>query len=220
MENLALADFLRALASIENSIQQNKDYLCKLDSFIGDGDHGTTIARGFSRALKKVREEGPESISGLLKSIGFTLVSSMGGAAGPLFGSVFMGLADAAAGKDSIDLESLHAMFSASLEKVLKIGGAKAGDKTMIDALSPAVDSLKNSLEKGLGIEEAMANMSKAAKQGAASTKDMVARKGRSRYHGERSIGYQDAGATTMYLIIEAMHKSINRGEGNEEANK
>lgn len=93
MENLVLADFLRALASIEDSIQQNKDYLCKLDSFIGDGDHGTTISRGFSRALKKVTEEGPESISGLLKSIGFTLVSSMGGAAGPLFGSVFMGLA-------------------------------------------------------------------------------------------------------------------------------
>lgn len=210
---LTVKEFKGMIKNIHKTLEENKDYLTKLDSFIGDGDHGTTICRGVKSALEKIEEVKPTTITELLKTAGFALISSMGGAAGPLFGSVFLGMAEGANGKDSIDLEGLEIMFSKALEKVSKIGKANPGDKTMIDSLAPAVESLKDSLDKVLNMDEAMANMSRAAQKGALSTKEMVAKKGKSRYQGKRALGYQDAGATTMYLIIDAMYKSISQEE-------
>ncbi len=208
-ETLSREDFIRAIRNINDSIQENKDYLSELDSFIGDGDHGSTIARGFRAAIKKIDEKEPESISGLLKQTGLTLISTMGGAAGPIFGSIFTEMAKVADGKEEIDLKAMYEMFSSALAKISKLGGAKPGDKTMIDSLDPTVSSLKDSVDNGLNIKEAFLNASTAAKEGAESTKEMVAKKGRSRYHGERALGHQDAGATTTSLIINAIYNSI-----------
>jgi dihydroxyacetone kinase-like protein len=206
---LKLGDFKKIIININQTIQENASYLSELDSTIGDGDHGITIARGFRNAVGKLDETNPKSISELLKATGLTLISTMGGAAGPIFGSIFTEMAKSADGLQAIDLSNLYDMFYSALDKVSKLGGAKPGDKTLIDALFPAVESLKDSVSKGLAIKESLKKMSIAAKKGAASTKDMVSNKGKSRYHGQRSLGYQDAGATTMYLIIKAAYEAI-----------
>ena len=206
---LNLDDFIKIIKNIDKTIQDNMKYLSKLDSTIGDGDHGITIARGFRSAIKKLEEEPPKSISELLKNTGLALISSMGGAAGPIFGSIFTEMAKPSQGIELVDLPCLYDMFSQALDKVSKLGGAKPGDKTMIDSLYPAVNDLKDSVSKKLSIKEALESMSIAAEKGAISTKEMIAKKGKSRYHGERSLGYQDAGATTLYLIIKSMHESI-----------
>jgi len=206
---LKLGDFKKIIININQTIQENASYLSELDSTIGDGDHGITIARGFRNAVGKLDETNPKSISELLKATGLTLISTMGGAAGPIFGSIFTEMAKSADGLQAIDLSNLYDMFYSALDKVSKLGGAKPGDKTLIDALFPAVESLKDSVSKGLAIKESLKKMSIAAKKGAASTKDMVSNKGKSRYHGQRSLGYQDAGANTMYLIIKAAYEAI-----------
>jgi len=133
----------------------------------------------------------------------------MGGASGPIFGSIFIAMAKTIEGRDKIDLKDLTRMFSDSMDKVMLIGGAKPGDKTLIDSLNPIVESLKDSSLKGLSLKDGVALAEIAALEGAESTKDMVGKKGRSKYLGERSIGYQDAGATTMYLIIKSIDDSI-----------
>jgi len=208
-DRLDSTDFLKIIKNINSTIQDNKDYLTKLDLTIGDGDHGVTIARGFRSAAVKLEESKPNNISELLKTTGFTLLSSMGGASGPIFGSFFTQMAKVAAGKEELGLDDIYKMFLAVLDNEPKLGGAKPGDKTMIDALYPAVKSLKDSLRKNLSIKEALKEASTAAKKGAESTKDMVAKKGRSRYHGKRSLGYQDAGATSLSLIIKSMYEAI-----------
>ena len=208
-DKLTLKDFTKIIKNINETIKENKNYLNKIDSFIGDGDHGTTISRGFNKSVEKLKEKETKNISELLNLSGFTLVATMGGAAGPLFGSVLQGMAKAAEGKDNINLGDLYKMFLSALEKVQKVGKANPGDKTMIDALYPAVESLKESIKEKLTIKNALRKASLAAEKGAESTKDMVAKKGKSRYHGERSLGYQDAGATTLTLIIKVMYEAI-----------
>jgi len=206
---LNIGDFLKIIRIISATIQENSGYLSELDSTIGDGDHGITIARGFKKAVEKLDETDPQNISELLKSTGNTLIYTMGGAAGPIFGSIFTEMAKVADGKEEIDLTALYEMFSSALDKVSRLGGAKPGDKTLIDTLYPAIESLKDSVKNNLSIKEALRQMSSAAEKGAASTKDMVATKGKARYLAERSLGYQDAGATTMYLIIKAFYEAI-----------
>ena len=210
MENkLTLNDFIKMIQNINDTIQDNIKYLTELDSTVGDGDHGITIARGFKSVIKKLDENRPQNISGLLKTTGFTLLSSMGGASGPIFGSFFTEMARISINKETIDLDDLYKMFLAVLDNEPNLGGARPGDKTMIDALHPAVESLKESLDKGLTIKEALKEASLAADKGAISTKNMVSKKGKSRYLGERSLGYQDVGATSLSLIIKAMYETI-----------
>lgn len=206
---LNLNNFKTIIEKIAITIINNAQNLSKLDSIVGDGDHGTTIARGFENVLEKIKDNPPDNMQKLLKETGMTLISTMGGAAGPIFGSIFTAMADAIQGKNSIDLNDLSSMFSAALDKVKTLGGAEPGDKTMVDSLTPATESLKNSASKKLSLKEALSLMEFSALKGAQSTKDMVARKGRSRYVGERSLGHQDAGATTMYLIIKSINEAI-----------
>ena len=206
---LKLGDFIKILKNVNQTIQQNLNYLSELDSTIGDGDHGITIARGFRNAVAKLNKTNSSNIAELLKTTGNTLIYTMGGAAGPIFGSIFIEMARVTVGKDKVDLSILYDMFSSALDKVSMLGGAKPGDKTLIDALYPAVESLKDSVEKKISIKEALGQMSSAAQKGAISTKDMVATKGKARYLAERSLGYQDAGANTMYLIIKAAYEAI-----------
>ena len=207
--NLYLDDFKKIIKNINSTIQENAIYLSKLDSTIGDGDHGITIARGFRNVIEKIEKDKSQKISDLLKQVGLTLISSMGGASGPIFGSIFTEMAKTSEEKEEIDLYDLCNMFTSALNKISKLGGAKPGDKTLIDSLAPAVESLKNSLSRNLPLKKALANMKEASKNGLEATKNMIAKRGRSRYAGERSIGFQDAGATTMYLIIKAMYDSI-----------
>ena len=208
-DKLELNDFIKMFKNINITIQDNIKYLSELDSVIGDGDHGITIARGLKNAIEKIEEDNPENISDLLKKVGLTMISTMGGVSGPIFGSIFIGMATKSEGKESINLSTLYDMFFAALDKVKNLGKAKPGDKTMVDSLTPAVESIKKSVDNRLSIKEAFKSASIAAEKGAISTKEMIAKKGRSRYHAERSLGYQDAGATTLYLIINSMYETI-----------
>lgn len=208
-EKLDLDDFKKIFTNINNIIKENVKYLSELDSHIGDGDHGITISRGFENAVKKINEVSPNTISGLLKIAGNALIFSMGGASGPIFGTIFLEMSKASDNKKLISLMELYDMFSAALEGTTKLGGAKPGDKTMVDSLYPAVGSLKESVSSNLSLKETLHNMMTAAENGVLSTKDMIASKGRSKYSGERSIGYQDPGATTLFLIIKAIYNSV-----------
>ncbi len=208
-EKLNYDDFKKIINKIAANITKNSSYLSELDSFIGDGDHGTTISRGFGEVMRIIRENPPKDISNLLKTTGLTLISSMGGASGPIFGSIFIAMAKVTEGKDKIGLSDLKDMFSAALDKVMKLGGAAPGDKTLVDSLKPVVDSLHDSLSKGISLKEATKSAEASALKGVESTKNMIAKKGRSSYLGERSLGHQDAGATTMYLIIKTINDLI-----------
>lgn len=208
-DKLTCDDFKNIISKISDTIIENSVYLSKLDSKIGDGDHGTTIARGFRAVIEKIKKDPPDNISSLLKTTGFSLISAMGGASGPIFGSIFITMAEAAEGKESIGLKELTDMLSDALVKVKEIGKAIPGDKTLVDSLTPAVDSLKDSSAKGLSLKEALILAEESAFKGVESTKDMVAKKGRSKYLGERSLGHQDAGATSMFLIIKSINSSI-----------
>ena len=209
-ENLNLEDFKEIINGINETIQENKNFLSKLDSFIGDGDHGITLAKGFSKAIEDLKVSDPDNISDLLRSTGKSLIVTIGGVTGPIFGSLFSEMGKVLdKEKKSVDIQDLYNMMSGSLNKVMALGGAKPGDKTMVDALYPAVESLRSSLEKKLSLKQAFEDISAAAKGGAESTKEMVASKGRARYLGERSIGYEDAGANTIYFIFEVFRKSI-----------
>ncbi|MBU4450007.1 MAG: dihydroxyacetone kinase subunit L, partial [Actinobacteria bacterium] len=150
------------------------------------------------------------SISDLLKTTGNAITITIGGVAGPIFGTLFSEMGRSiGSDKESVDIKDLAAMFSASLDKIMRLGGAKPGDKTMVDALYPAVKSLDSSIASNLSTKEALGKMVKAAKEGAQSTKNMVSAKGKSSYCGERSLGYEDAGANTVYYIIKAIYEEV-----------
>jgi len=209
-KNLVFEDFKKIIIGINKTIQENKILLCKLDSVIGDGDHGMTIAKGFDSAMEKIEKTQPGNISDLLKTTGNAIIMTIGGVAGPIFGTLFTELGKTiSSDAESVDIKVLSLMFSASLAKVMKLGGAKPGDKTMVDAFYPAVKSLEDSAAAGISIKEALSRMVKAAKTGAESTKDMISSKGKSSYSGERSLGYEDAGANTVYFIIKAIYEEL-----------
>jgi dihydroxyacetone kinase-like protein len=160
--------------------------------------------------VAKIEDQKPGNISDLLKITGNSIAVVIGGVTGPVFGMFFSEMGRAIeTDKKEIDLNDLSLMFSNSLDKIMKVGGAKPGDKTMVDAFEPAVRSLAESCDKGLSIKDAFSAMAAASKAGARSTKDMIAKKGRARYSGERSLGYEDAGANTVHLILKTMYESI-----------
>ena len=208
-ESLSLEDFKKIFLSIEKKLQDNKEYLSKLDSFIGDGDHGLTITRGFKNVVEIIETDNFNSISELLILIGAKLTSTMGGVSGVIFGTLFKAMGEVITQKEYVSLADLYHMFLAALEKIKQVGKAKPGDKTMIDSLEPAVMKLNEMLKTKIPLKDAVFQMAKAAEQGAISTKNMIALKGRAKFLGERSIGYQDAGATSFYLILNTMYEAI-----------
>ena len=194
------ADWVRASAAL---IAAERENLVKLDRAIGDGDHGANMHRGFQAALEKLDVE-PEDPASVFKSVGMTLLSKVGGAAGPLYGTFFVKLAQPLQGKPELEPRDWAAALRSGVEGVKARGKADAGDKTMIDALLPAVDALEAALEDGAGFHDALERSAAAAAQGAAATVPMVARKGRASYLGERSAGHQDPGATSSQLLLQA----------------
>ncbi len=185
-------------------IAENKDYLTQLDSAIGDADHGANMDRGFKAALAKLPTVADKDIGTLFKSVGMTLVSTVGGAGGPLYGTFFMQAGTASANKMELTTGDWAAALEAALNGVVARGKAQLADKTMVDALTPALNALKQAVSAGLDQSNALRQSAAAAEQGMKDTIPLVAKKGRASYLGERSAGHQDPGATSSYLIIKA----------------
>ena len=196
--------------SLISEIDKNKAWLSEIDGAIGDGDHGVNMAKGFNMAKEKVDDTG-ETLSEQLKSLGMTLVSNIGGAMGPIYGTFFMRMAKPIEGKCEIDENDFKSMLENALKGVKKRGQAEVGDKTLVDTLEPATKVFSESLEKGLTFKESLDAMVKAAKKGMESTKDLVAKKGRSSRLGERSKGTIDAGAASCYIILKTLAESIEK---------
>jgi dihydroxyacetone kinase-like protein len=198
-------DILRWIRAFAAEVEANKEQLTQLDSAIGDGDHGINMQRGMSAVLGKVDAPGEESdIGALLKTVGMTLVSTVGGAGGPLYGTLFMQMGMAVSGKEELSPDDWAAALEAAVTGVQARGKAEPGDKTMIDALIPGRDALKAALAEGATFEDALRQSADAADQGMRDTVPLVARKGRASYLGERSAGHQDPGATSSHLLLEA----------------
>ena len=191
--------------------------LSQLDSVIGDGDFGTNISRGFELAIERLNKIDPDrtDIGTILMTVANALLESVGGASGPLYGGLFMNMAMATLDKVEIDLALIVAMFVEGLKGVQEIGGGTMpGEKTLIDALYPAVNALKKAVEEGRDIVTAFREALIAAKKGVEATIDMVAKRGRASYLGERSKGHQDPGATAIYLIVKAFYDYITHKYG------
>jgi dihydroxyacetone kinase-like protein len=198
--------YAQVLAWIEQfaaTVAENREYLTQLDSAIGDADHGINIDRGMKAALGKLEGLEGDDIGNLLKTVGMTLVSSVGGAGGPLYGTLFLQMGMATAGKSELEPEDWAGALDAAVDGVQMRGKAEVGDKTMIDALVPAKDSFRAALADGASFEEALSKSAEAAEEGTRATIPLVARKGRASYLGERSAGHQDPGATSSQLLIK-----------------
>mgnify|MGYP005852479821 CR=1 FL=1 len=196
----AVISWIRSLGAV---YEENRQYLTQLDSSIGDADHGINMDRGFKKALEKLPEVEDKDIGAILKMVGLTLVSTVGGAAGPLYGTLYMRAGMTADGKMELSPQEVTAMFEAGLQGVIQRGKAELGDKTMVDAMTPAVEAMKAALNGGGSLAEALQKACDAAQQGMEATIPMLAKKGRASYLGERSIGHQDPGATSTYLMFK-----------------
>ncbi|CAN5647351.1 dihydroxyacetone kinase subunit DhaL [soil metagenome] len=202
-------DALGWVRDFAEEVESNKSYLTKLDSAIGDGDHGTNMQRGMQAALAKIEDGGEGDIGALFKTIGTTLVSKVGGAAGPLYGTLFMQIGAPLAGHSEAAPDEWAEAFGVGVQGVQKRGKAEVGDKTMIDALAPARDALQEALAEGASFEAALERSAKAAREGMESTTPLVARKGRASYLGERSAGHQDPGATSSHLLVQSAFETL-----------
>jgi phosphoenolpyruvate---glycerone phosphotransferase subunit DhaL len=201
-------DVLRWLERTADVLQENRTYLTDLDSAIGDADHGINMDRGFSAIRKKFPEMATMDAATQLRTVGSTLVSTVGGAAGPLYGTAYLRAAGAVAGKQELTSADVTAMLEAFLGGVVARGKAHTGEKTMVDALSPAVDAAKQALNEGATLEQVTSRAAAAAEEGTKATIPLLATKGRASYLGERSIGHQDPGATSSWLILRCLAES------------
>ena len=189
-------------------IARNKEYLTTLDSAIGDADHGINMDRGFQSVLRQLPTVADKDIGDIFKAVGMALVSSVGGASGPLYGTIFLQLGNVTAGKLELSPEDWAIALEAGVKGVILRGKASLGDKTMVDSLAPGLEALKAALADGADFGEAMHRSADAAKQGMEATIPLIARKGRASYLGERSAGHQDPGATSSYLLLETLAKA------------
>ena len=193
------------MAEIASSVSAEKDHLIQLDSAIGDGDHGSNMTRGFEAVVASVSGDDGASPGGLLIQAGRTLVSTVGGASGPLWGTALRRAGKALGEETQFDAVALGKALQAALDGIVDLGAAVPGDKTMVDALDPAVKSYHRATADGLGEWAAVTAAAEAAEGGMRATIPMLARKGRASYLGERSVGHQDPGATSTALILRAL---------------
>jgi phosphoenolpyruvate---glycerone phosphotransferase subunit DhaL len=203
-ETVGTAALDRWIRSFALLVAENKDLLTDLDAAIGDGDHGSNMDRGMRAVLVALDDTTPATASALFNKVGMTLVSTAGGASGPLFGTFFLRAGASFGDTAEISLAQLAAALRAGLEGIVARGKAEAGDKTMFDALAPAVDALDSAVSEGMDKADALKLALVAAENGRDATTPMLARKGRASYLGERSVGHQDPGATTVALLMAA----------------
>jgi dihydroxyacetone kinase-like protein len=213
-QTLTKADLVSIIGGIGDCMEANKAHLSKLDTEIGDGDHGFSMSQGFSSLCAKMDDLAAGDIGNLLKKCGLEMIKVIGGAAGAIFGTFFTAQASydnaRLKGKEALEPADITGMLAEALAQIKKRGGAQPGDKTMVDALEPAVDELKRGLAKGLPLNEMFQNASLKAAQGAEKTKSMVARHGRAKYLAERSLGFVDPGAVSLSLIFKTIADALN----------
>jgi phosphoenolpyruvate---glycerone phosphotransferase subunit DhaL len=206
-------DVVTWIKAVAGMIAENSSYLTELDSAIGDADHGANMERGFKAVINKLPEVSDKDIGTIFKTVGMTLVSTVGGAGGPLYGTWFLQAGMKTAGKMELTLADWTEALDASLSGIIMRGKAELGDKTMVDALTPAVNALKQAIEENKPLNAALKLSASSAQKGMEATIPLVARKGRASYLGERSAGHQDPGATSTYLMLnvaaETWEKSI-----------
>jgi dihydroxyacetone kinase-like protein len=202
-------DLVQIIRNMYHKIEENKSYLSKLDTEIGDGDHGFSIASGFRSVNEKIDEFSKEGIGDFLRKCGFEIIKVVGGASGAVFGTFFTGQASFYKNhlndKQSLNLGDVTGMLGEALEQIKNRGNAQVGDKTMVDALDPAVKELEKCTAEKLSFPQAFQRAFERAKEGAESTKNMIAKRGRSKNVGERSIGYIDPGSMSMTLLLQTM---------------
>jgi dihydroxyacetone kinase-like protein len=192
------------------ALHEQRDYLTQLDAAIGDADHGTNMDRGFSSVVAKLEELDSSTPPGrILVTAGSTLVSTVGGASGPLWGTALRRAGRSIGEAETFDAAGLAVALEAALDGVVELGAAQPGDKTMIDALEPAVRTLRERIDGGSPAEEAVSAACAAAEAGMHATVPLQATKGRASYLGERSIGHQDPGATSTVLILRALEQAV-----------
>ncbi len=203
VESAAILAWLQRSAS---RLREQRAYLTDLDAAIGDADHGANMDRGFTAVMAKLQAEGtPADVGAILKTVGATLVSTVGGASGPLYGTAFLRAGMALAGKDALSPEDVEEGLTAALEGIKARGKAQRGEKTMIDALEPGVAAYTAAVATGQDLHAALVAAADAAEEGMRATIPLLATKGRASYLGERSIGHQDPGATSCALLLRAM---------------
>jgi phosphoenolpyruvate---glycerone phosphotransferase subunit DhaL len=201
-----VSDWIRAFAAV---VAENKEYLTELDSAIGDADHGINMNRGMQAVVGKMDAAESADIGALLKAVGMTLVSTVGGASGPLYGTLFLQMGTSAAGKSDLSGDDWADALAAGVAGVQRRGKAELGDKTMIDALVPAVEAVRSALAGGSALDEALRRSAEAAREGMTATIPLVARKGRASYLGERSANHQDPGATSSWLLLRTAAETL-----------
>lgn len=201
-----------AIKEVGQAVIKDKVFLTDLDQAIGDGDHGINMARGFESVLPKIAALADDNdVAAALKAVGMGLISSVGGAAGPLYGTAFLRAAGACKGKTAIDAATAKAMLDAAIKGIQDRGKAQQGEKTMLDALIPASAAFADGIKAGKNAVECLGDAVQAAEKGVEYTKKISATKGRASYLGERSIGHQDPGATSSTIMLTALYKYLKQ---------
>jgi dihydroxyacetone kinase-like protein len=216
MKTLNTSDFIEIICRVSLIMDENEEYLTDLDAAIGDADHGINMNRGFKSVVEQLKKTDPDSdVGDVLMTTGTVLMETVGGAAGPLYGMMFTGMASAASDKKEVNTADLAAIFIEGLKAVQDIGGGTMpGDKTMVDTLYPAVQEFNKSSEISCaGLVNVLERALMAADRGLKYTIPLIAKKGRASYLGERAVGHQDPGATSAYLIIKVIY-DFARGKG------
>jgi dihydroxyacetone kinase-like protein len=205
---------IAAIDAVADAIAQNKEYLTELDAAIGDSDHGINMNRGFEAVRAKLKGLSPETdIGTVLKTVAMTLISTVGGASGPLYGTAFLRAAAAAAGKNSLDKDTAVNLFEAAVHGIKERGKAVRGEKTMLDALEPARDAFIASIKADQSLLASLQAACAASDKGVEYTKTIIATKGRASYLGERSLGHQDPGATSSSIMLNALADFCRRND-------
>ncbi|GAA2931222.1 dihydroxyacetone kinase subunit DhaL [Microbacterium luteolum] len=198
------------ISGFRDAVTEKREWLTELDSAIGDADHGANMARGMSAVGEKLAAGTPATVDELLKTVGMTLVSSVGGASGPLYGTFFLRMGMTAGAVTELDAAGLASALRAGLEGIVARGKAEAGDKTMFDAMAPAVDALDAAIADGADLSTAARRAADAAAAGRDATEPLVARKGRASYLGERSAGHLDPGAASTAILFDTLATAIS----------
>ena len=201
------------LLSCAELIKKNKDYLTALDAAIGDADHGLNMDRGFTKSIEVLNQKDPKTLEELFSVVGMTLLSTVGGVSGPLYGTLFIQFSKASRDKDNIQNEELYDFILQGIEGVTQRGKALLEDKTMLDVLIPVADGIKSGINSTIPFDTFCNKIESIAEEAARHTKNLVARKGRASYLGERSLGHQDPGATSSFYLIKTLMETLRKND-------
>lgn len=209
-QSLTREQLVAWLSGFRDSVHEHRDYLTELDAAIGDADHGTNLTRGMDAVMAVLdADDAPDTAASMLKAVGMKLVSTVGGASGPLYGTFFLRASAAAGDAETLDATAVLGMLRAGVDGLAARGKAELGDKTMVDALSPAVEALADSVDNGDDLTAGLRAAADAAARGREATTELEARKGRASYLGERSQGHTDPGAASAAMLVEALADAV-----------